>query len=205
MTHCKLEISEPKDRWIQPCHYIYGKNVYRPKIKITNWEFYDESQPRDHNPYCLGNLNYHSSHYDRLGRLSLKPLVSESHQMLDQIHLKEDVTQLDQIPYKYMVNYYTYTDTSACKTELPEKCKSDVYALTTFQSITKKDYKPPQPYVMKKWDNETNSPSKYFDDNYIEQLRNVQCIKNSKMKSFDPMTLKYTDGTIPPERQHVYN
>ncbi|KAK4879214.1 hypothetical protein RN001_007360 [Aquatica leii] len=212
MPEFRLE-QAPRPEKVRPIRLLYPKNEYRPGIKISDWEKYEESLPKDTSPYCPGSLNYHLSHYKRLGIGPDEPFVTETHHMLSQHNLKNEVARLFHIPNKYMVNYYTYTDTLACEVDLSDKICPAVCA-GSFDTTMQKSYPPPYPYMMQRFSFATppfmlhrkhkwrtsDSAYKFHDDCYIKELQELQCIKKSKTASFNPMTLMNTDGTLPAER-----
>lgn len=75
-------------------------------MKVTDWEMYLESYPRDNDPYCPGKLNYSLSHYNRLGAMPDKPFQSETSRMLSELYEKQVPTpELN----KYLINLYSYS------------------------------------------------------------------------------------------------
>ncbi|KAF5273630.1 hypothetical protein FQR65_LT04629 [Abscondita terminalis] len=199
----------------KPTRSISYKERYSPGVKTTGWYDYEETLPRDNNPYCPGSLNLHLAHYNKLGTESKPSYVTETRSMQSQVYLKNNVDKLFRMPFRYMVNYYTYTDTLACETNSSEKL-CPVVCADPYDTSMKIAYTPPYPYVMERFafpviphllhrkyrwtSNVQECPYKFRDDAYLKELKDSQCIKKSKMISYNPMTMKYSDGSSFPER-----
>lgn len=102
-------ISDPKDKLILNNRLIYKKNVYDPRVKISNWFESAESLPIDTDPYCAGSQDYSLSHYKRLGTDTDEPFITTTQAMLEQIYRK-NVDKYNMPQRKYMVNYFGYSE-----------------------------------------------------------------------------------------------
>ncbi|KAK5645747.1 hypothetical protein RI129_004211 [Pyrocoelia pectoralis] len=219
MPPFRLELPEKQVRVRKTC-ILFTKRGFAPEVKTTDWEKHQESLPKDNDPYCPGSLNYHLSHYNRLGNGPSEPFNTSTYTASEQVHARDSVRKLFHIPNKYMVNYYTYNDTLACETDLcnrtcPETCAAN------FSTTMQKSYKPPHPYVMErlsfpkvpfllhrryKWNtNPQDSPYPFYDDGELGQIKQIQQIKRSKMISYNPLTALNSDGSAqPPEYKQRY-
>ncbi|KAB0798643.1 hypothetical protein PPYR_09636 [Photinus pyralis] len=216
MPPFRLEPLERQVRVRKTC-ILFTKGTYRPEVKNTDWEKYQESLPKDNDPYCPGNLNYHLSHYNRIGNGPEEPFETTTYSTTEQVHARDSVRKLFHIPNKYMVNYYTYNNTLACDSDARNKICPETCA-ASYSTTMQKSYKPPHPYVMErlsfpkapfllhrryKWKNNAQtSPHTFYDEREIDEIKQIQCIKRSKMISYNPLTALNSDGSTPPTERN---
>ncbi|ERL89133.1 hypothetical protein D910_06509, partial [Dendroctonus ponderosae] len=85
---------------------LYSKKQYNEKVKVDNWYMNIEFQPVDINPYNPKCFRLHNSHYNRLGNLDQKTLISEDHDCYRNVSPK--TSHFEHNPHKFLINAYSY-------------------------------------------------------------------------------------------------
>ncbi|CAH1105285.1 unnamed protein product [Psylliodes chrysocephalus] len=168
-----------------------------PFIKTSDWECYPLSRPIDCNPLCPEKYSLSRSHYNRLGIETDEDWSTATKDMFKYQENKKR-NDLEVNPDKSLVNFFTSVKEEGPPIELRRK---DCIPLVTtmqycypshFPKSAKKTPKPEPPFLTNR--KLAMVPGKFIDENYMSNLKQLQCNKIKRHISYDPMKDVYTDG-----------
>ncbi|KAH1013220.1 uncharacterized protein LOC109539836 [Dendroctonus ponderosae] len=181
MPNFKLEPIKynPNDR--RTPKMLYSKKQYNEKVKVDNWYMNIEFQPVDINPYNPKCFRLHNSHYNRLGNLDQKTLISEDHDCYRNVSPK--TSHFEHNPHKFLINAYSYPY-SCPNDQSKQSCpQNDADFTTTMQ----RSYSSPYPSKIRRLMMPKTGPEnkimksrdecKFLDDNFVNYTKALQDMK----------------------------
>ncbi|XP_045478479.1 uncharacterized protein LOC123683460 [Harmonia axyridis] len=192
------------DPWI-----FHAKKLYNEKVKTDSYEIDLQSRPFD-NDIRKPKLDFFLSHHNRFGYDEHLPWITETQDMLSQIHRAEEIPNTN----KKLLGYYTYHDQEEIKLG---KCPSP-YAISEYITTMQNSYKPQRGYITErlvmaqtpffvnrrfKILNPRESRNQFYDDDHLEEVALLHEYKPPRQLSYNFMTGCMSDGTAVPKNLYT--